>query len=166
MTRRGRRLAGALTGAVTGGAAVAAAAVVAVVALSGGSSAAASPARLSVTGGYVPRPLLTDMAAAYLTVRNTGGSPAELTSVTTPLAAHVTLHTTVGTTMRQVPSLSVPARGRLSLGLGADHLMLENLARMPAVGDSVALTLHFAHATPATVTVTVPVRPTTYRPGD
>lgn len=162
MTRRGRRLTGALTGAVAGGAAVAAAAVVA---LGGGSSSAASPARLSVTGGYVPRPLLTDMAAAYLTVRNTGGTPAELTSVTTPLAAHVTLHTTVGTTMRQVPSLTVPARGRLSLGLGADHLMLENLTHKPAVGDTVTLTLRFAHATPATVTVTVPVRPTTYRPG-
>jgi copper(I)-binding protein len=33
------------------------------------------------------------------------------------------------------------------------------------VGDKVTLTLHFTHATPATVTVTVPVRPTTYRPG-
>jgi periplasmic copper chaperone A len=161
--RRRRRVAGAVTGAVAGGAVVAAAAAVA---FGGGSSSAASgTARLTVTGGYIPQPLLTDMAAAYVTVTNRSGSAAELTSVTSPPAAHVTLHTTVGTTMRQVSSLTVPARGRLALGLGEDHLMLENLVRRPAVGDKVALTLHFAHAVPATVTVTVPVRPTTYRPG-
>ena len=72
----------------------------------------------------------------------------ELTSVTTPLAAHVTLHTTVGTTMRQVMSLPVPAGGSLALGLGGDHLMLENLTRRPAVGDKVTLDapLHPRHA--------------------
>jgi copper(I)-binding protein len=171
VTRR-RKLTGAVIGAVAGGAAVA---VAAVVALGSSSSSAAgagpsgaeggAPARLAVSGGYLPQPLLTDMAAAYLTVHNTGGGAAELTSVTSPLAAHVTLHTTVGTTMRQVMSLPVPAGGSLTLGLGADHLMLENLTRRPAVGDKVTLTLHFTHATPATVTITVPVRPTTYRPG-
>jgi copper(I)-binding protein len=157
-----------VTGALAGGAAVALAAAVGL----GGCSATGTsahlegPARLTVSGGYIPRPLLTDMAAAYVTVVNSGGSPAELTSVTTPLAAHVTLHTTQGTTMRQVTSLTIPAGGRLILGTGGDHLMLENLTRRPAVGDTVALTLHFAHATPAAVTVDVPVRPTTYQPKD
>ncbi|HEY3478498.1 MAG TPA: copper chaperone PCu(A)C [Streptomyces sp.] len=173
MTRR-RKLTGAVVGAVAGGAAVAVAAVVALGSTSssaagpgspGSGSQGGAPARLAVSGGYIPRPLLTDMAAAYLTVRNTAGGAAELTAVTSPLAAHVTLHTTVGTTMRQVMSLPVPAGGSLTLGLGADHLMLENLTRRPAVGDKVTLTLHFTHATPATVTITVPVRPTTYRPG-
>ncbi|HEY5833324.1 copper chaperone PCu(A)C [Streptomyces sp.] len=167
-THRRRKVAGAVTGALAGGAAVA---VAAAVALGGFSSSDASArgntrADLAVTGGYIPRPILADLAAAYVTVTNSGGTPAELTSVTTPLAAHVTLHTTTGTTMRQVASLTVPAGGRLTLGTGGDHLMLENLTRRPAVGDTVPLTLHFAHATPAAVTVTVPVRPTTYRPGD
>lgn len=165
---RNRRVAGALTGAVAGGAVVALAAVVG---LGGCSATSASahgkgPAKLAVNGGYIPQPLLTDLAAAYVTVVNSGGTDAELTSVTTPLAAHVTLHTTQGTTMRQVTSLTVPAGGRLTLGTGGDHLMLENLTRRPAVGDTVPLTLHFAHATPATVTVTVPVRPTSYQPKD
>ncbi|WP_307795286.1 copper chaperone PCu(A)C [Actinacidiphila acididurans] len=161
MNRRTRRLAGAVTGAVAGGAAVAAAAVVAF----GGSSSAASAAHLSVTAGYIPRPLLTDEAAAYVTVTNSGGTAAELTSASSPLATYVTLHTSTGTTMRQVTALTVPPHGRLSLGLGADHLMLERLTHKPAVGETVPLTLHFAHAAPATVTVTVPVRPTTYQPG-
>jgi copper(I)-binding protein len=160
----------ALTGAIAGGAAVAVAAGAGLI-LTGLSSSAAgtgatngSPAKLAVSGGYIPQPLLTDMAAAYFTVTNSGGTTAQLTSVTTPLAAHVTLHTTTGTTMRQVTSLTVPAGGKLALGNGADHLMLEDLTRKPPVGDKVTLTLHFAHATPATVNVTVPVRPTTYRP--
>lgn len=123
-----------------------------------------SAAHLTVSGGYLPQPLLTDMAAAYFTVTNPDGTDAELTSVTSPLAAHTTLHTTTGTTMRQVDSLTVPAHGTLALGTGGDHLMLENLTHKPLVGDTVTLTLHFAHATPATTTVTVPVRPTTYRP--
>lgn len=125
---------------------------------------AGRPGRLTVSGGYIPQPLLTDMAAAYFTVTSTGGGAARLTSVTTPLAAHVTLHTTVGTTMEQVPSFTVPAGGSLTLGTGGNHLMLENLVRKPAVGDKVTLVLHFAHATPATLSVTVPVRPTTYTP--
>jgi len=125
----------------------------------------ASPARIAVTGGYIPRPLLKDTAAAFFTVTDSGGTAARLTSVSTPLAAHATLDTTTGTTMNQVPSLTVPAHGRLTLATGGDHVMLENLVRLPAVGDKVALTLHFTGATPATVTITVPVRPTTYTPG-
>ena len=166
-TRR-RKVTGAVTGALVGGGVVALAAVVG---LGGCSATSASahgkgPARLAVRTGYIPQPLLTDLAAAYVTVVNSGGTDAQLTSVTTPLAAHVTLHTTQGTTMRQVMSLTVPAGGHLTLGTGGDHLMLEDLTRRPAVGETVPLTLHFAHATPATLTVTVPVRPTTYQPKD
>ena len=130
----------------------------------GADARTAAPARLTVSGGYVPRPLLTDMAVAYFTVTNSGGTAARLTSVTSPLAAHATLHTTTDDTMRQVTSLPVPAGGRLTLGNGGDHVMLEDLTHRPSVGDPVTLTLHFAHASPATVTVTVTVRPTTYTP--
>jgi copper(I)-binding protein len=131
----------------------------------GGSSKAAGPARLKVTGGYIPRPLLTDMAAAYFTVTNTGGTAARLTSVSSPLAAHATLHITKDDTMQQVQSLTVPAGGTLTLSTGGDHVMLEDLTRKPAVGDTVPLTLHFAQGAPTTVTITVPVRPTSYTPG-
>ncbi|WP_405583986.1 copper chaperone PCu(A)C [Streptomyces sp. NBC_01190] len=156
----------ALAGALGGGAAVlvAAAAGLVLTHYTAGSASAQTPAKLSVSGGYIPQPLLTDLAAAYFTVTNSGGSAAELTSVSTPLAAHVTLHTTTGTTMEQVGALTVPAHGRLTLGVGGNHLMLENLDRKPRVGAKVTLTLRFTHATPATMTVTVPVRPTTYHP--
>jgi copper(I)-binding protein len=156
----------AVLGAVAGTAAVALA-TGAGAALSGGSSSGATAGgvgKVAVRTGYIPQPLLTDEAAAYVTVTNTGGGDARLTSVTTPLAAHTTLHTTIGTTMSQVTALTVPAGGTLTLGTGGDHMMLENLTHKPRVGETVTLRLHFTHATPATITVTVPVRPTTYRP--
>ncbi|SEG45478.1 hypothetical protein SAMN05216223_105265 [Actinacidiphila yanglinensis] len=148
-------------------AAVATGGTIALTGCSSSSDAPASggPAKLAVTGAYIPRPLLTDEAAAYFTVTNSGGSAAQLTSVSSSLAAHGTLHTTTDDTMRQVTSLTVPPGGRLTLSTGGDHVMLETLTHKPAVGDKVTLTLHFAHATPAAMTVTVPVRPTTYHPG-
>lgn len=157
--KRRRALLGAIGGVVAVAAATGAAA-----GLTGHGSGPGGGARLEVSGGYIPQPLLTDEAAAYVTVANTGGTDAELTSVTTPLAAHVTLHTTTGTTMRQVGALTVPAGGRLTLGTGGAHMMLEGLTHKPSVGEQITLRLHFTHASPATVTVTVPVRSTTYDP--
>ncbi|MGO4422022.1 copper chaperone PCu(A)C [Streptomyces sp. MCAF7] len=120
--------------------------------------------KLSVSGAYVPQPPTPDMAAGYVTVTNKGGADDELTSVTTPLAAEVTMHTTTGTRMKQVRSLKVPADGELRLATGGDHLMLTNLTHKPKVGDKVSFTLHFASSVP--VEIKVPVEPTTYRPKD
>ncbi|PNG98577.1 copper chaperone PCu(A)C [Streptomyces malaysiensis] len=120
--------------------------------------------KLSVSGAYVSQPPMDDMAAGYLTVRNTGGGADELTSVTTPLASEVTLHSTQGTRMKQVSLLDVPANGRLELTSGGDHLMLTNLTHRPKVGEKVNFTLHFATSAP--IEIKVPVEPTTYRPKD
>ncbi|MBU3866813.1 copper chaperone PCu(A)C [Streptomyces sp. 4503] len=130
----------------------------------GGGGKGGGDPKLSVTGAYVSQPPMTDMAAGYLTVRNAGGGADELTSVTTPLASEVTLHTTKGTRMKQVSSLDVPADSRLELSSGGDHLMLTNLSHRPKVGEKVSFTLHFATSDP--IEIKVPVEPTTYRPKD
>ncbi|WP_055546077.1 copper chaperone PCu(A)C [Streptomyces sp. NBRC 110028] len=119
---------------------------------------------LSVSGAYIPRPAMADMAAGFLTVTNKGGGADRLTSITTPIARDVTLHTTKGTRMKQVSSLDVPAGGRLRLSSGGDHLMLTKLAHKPKVGEKVEFTLHFAMSDP--ITIKVPVEPMTYRPKD
>ncbi|EFL24764.1 conserved hypothetical protein [Streptomyces himastatinicus ATCC 53653] len=119
---------------------------------------------LSVGGAYIPRPAMADMAAGFLTVTNKGGGADKLTSVTTPLARDVTMHTTKGTQMKQVGSLDVPGGGALKLTSGGDHLMLTKLVHRPKVGEKVEFTLHFATSDP--VTIKVPVEPTTYRPKD
>lgn len=118
--------------------------------------------RLSAEGGFLPQPVLADMAAGYLTVRNAGDAEDRLTSVTSELAENVTLHTTKNQRMRQVDELPVPADGALTLARGGDHLMLEKLGHKPEVGEKVTLTLHFAKSEP--IEVEVPVEPTTYRP--
>ncbi|MDT3398549.1 copper chaperone PCu(A)C [Streptomyces sp. B1866] len=135
----------------------------AVLSACGGDGGGAGRPELSVSGAYIPQPPMADMAAGYLTVRNTGRAADTLTAVTSPLSRDVTLHTTTGTRMRQVGSLPVPADGELRLAGGGSHLMFAGLAHRPEVGEKIRLTLRFAVSAP--LTVTVPVQPLTYRPG-
>jgi copper(I)-binding protein len=65
--------------------------------------------------------------------------------------------------MQEVDSLAVPADGTLQLSRGGTHLMFMGWQKPPAVGDQLELDLTFAHS--GTITVEVPVKPLTYRPG-
>ncbi|WP_184569817.1 copper chaperone PCu(A)C [Streptomyces zagrosensis] len=125
---------------------------------------AAGAPELAVDGAYLPRPPTPDMAAGYLSVRNSGSGGDKLTSVTTALSDDVTMHTTEGNAMRKVTEFEVPADGELDLARGGNHLMLAKLTRQPKVGETVTLTLHFATSQP--IEVKVPVKPTSYRPED
>jgi hypothetical protein len=118
--------------------------------------------RLRAEGGFVPQPVMKDLAAGYLTVRNDGPADDRLTAVSTDLADDVTMHTTEGERMRAVDGFDVPAGGELALARGGAHLMLEKLDRKPEVGEKVSFVLHFAESEP--IEVEVPVQPTTYRP--
>jgi copper(I)-binding protein len=119
---------------------------------------------LKVSGAYIPQPALADMAAGYFTVTNTGGADATLTSVTSGFAADITMHTTKNSSMHEVGSFTVPAGGKLVLGLGGNHLMLMNLKHKPLAGEKVPLQLHFRGAD--AINVQVPVEPAGYRPGN
>ncbi|MFE7120279.1 copper chaperone PCu(A)C [Streptomyces sp. NPDC057654] len=121
-------------------------------------------AELSVSGSYMPRPAMADMAAAYFTVKNDGGKADRLTSVSSALSPDVTMHVTEGSQMKEAKSLDVPAGGELTLSRGGNHLMLGKLGHLPKVGEKIAFTLHFADSKP--VTVKVPVESPTYRPKD
>ncbi|WP_030271097.1 copper chaperone PCu(A)C [Streptomyces sp. NRRL B-24484] len=121
-------------------------------------------ADLSVIGSYVPLPALPGgMGAGYLTVRNDGGTADRLVAVTSPDAGSVTMHTSGESTMTAVDSLQVPAHGSLQLARGGHHLMIMGWQKPPAVGDELELDLTFAKS--GTISVTVPVKPLTYRPG-
>ncbi|MGW1072345.1 copper chaperone PCu(A)C [Streptomyces sp. NPDC002537] len=119
---------------------------------------------LSVSGAYLPQPAMTDMAAAYLTVKNDGGKADQLTSVTSPLSGDITMHTTEGSQMKHAGKLEVPANGELKLARGGTHLMLGKLDHKPQVGEKIEFTLHFAEA--GAVKIQVPVESTTFRPQD
>lgn len=80
-----------------------------------------------------------------------GGAAADrLVAATSPAAGAVELHTHVMeggvARMRAVPTIDVPAGGRVELKPGGLHVMLINLKAPLKTGDSVPLTLRFEKA--------------------
>ncbi|MFD9749303.1 copper chaperone PCu(A)C [[Kitasatospora] papulosa] len=117
--------------------------------------------RLEVTGAFMPQPV-SDMAAGFLLVKNSGGTADRLTSVTSSLSDNVSIHETKNNTMRMVTSFEVPAGGELDLERGGNHIMFTELKQRPKRGETVSVELHFEKADP--ITVDIPVRETTYNP--
>lgn len=83
--------------------------------------------------------------AAYMTLTNRSKQPIKLVGAATPLAAHPMLMITTKSGgmmgMKMVPSLTIPAGGKLTLHRGGDHVMLMGLKRPLKVGETVTLTL-------------------------
>ncbi|MFJ1706733.1 copper chaperone PCu(A)C [Kitasatospora sp. NPDC088346] len=130
----------------------------------GADAAGGTGAKLVVSDPYIPVPAVAGgMGAGYLTVRNDGGDADQLLGVSSPAAGSVTLHRSSETTMQEVGSLPVPAHGTLQLARGGTHLMIMGWQRPPTVGDELELDLTFAKS--GTISVKVPVKPLTYRPG-
>ncbi|MFF7587617.1 copper chaperone PCu(A)C [Kitasatospora purpeofusca] len=129
----------------------------------GGGAAAGGAARLSVADSYIPMPPAGGMAAGYLTVRNEGGEADELVKVSSPGASSVTMHRSTASTMEQVEKLDVPAHGALQLARGGTHLMIMGWQKAPVLGDELELDLTFTRT--GTISVKVPVKELTYRPG-
>lgn len=115
---------------------------------------------LEVTGAFMPQPV-GDMAAGFLIVKNNGGAD-RLTSVSSSLSDHVTIHETKNQVMRMASSFEVPAGGELDLERGGSHIMFTDLKQRPKQGETVSLELHFETADP--IKVDVPVKETTYNP--
>ncbi|MEE1794999.1 copper chaperone PCu(A)C [Streptomyces sp. BE308] len=120
-----------------------------------------SEPELKVVGAFMPQPV-SDMAAAFLVVENSGGTADRLTSVTSPLSDDVTIHETKNQTMRKVTSFEVPAGGELDLERGGNHIMFMKLKQKPKQGEKVSMELHFEKADP--IKVDLPVKETTHNP--
>ncbi|MYR12711.1 copper chaperone PCu(A)C [Streptomyces sp. SID724] len=146
MNRRRTALAGVL--ALTAGAALA------------GCSSDGTP-DLKVVGAYLPQPV-SDMAAGFLVVQNSGDAGDRLTSVTSPFSDDVTIHETKNQKMREVSSFEVPANGELDLERGGNHIMFMKLKQKPKQGEKVSVELHFEKADP--IKVDLPVKETTHNP--
>ncbi|GGP39510.1 copper chaperone PCu(A)C [Streptomyces sindenensis] len=116
---------------------------------------------LKVVGAFMPQPV-SDMAAGFLVVQNSGGTADRLTSVTSPLSDDVTIHETKNQKMREVSSFEVPANGELDLERGGSHIMFMKLKQKPKQGEKVSVELHFEKADP--ITVDLPVKETTHNP--
>ena len=120
--------------------------------------AAAAPP-VTVTGAWARASLpLQDTSAAYMTLRS--AAPDSLTGVTGPngmAMLHRSTHEGGMAGMADMDSLALPAGQVVTLAPGGTHIMLMDLKHRLRAGDTLTLTLHFAHA--ADQSVSVPVRP-------
>jgi copper(I)-binding protein len=108
-------------------------------------------ARASVGGAKV--------AAAYMTLTNTGVVADALVAAETPVAARAELHTNIQDgdimRMRPVEAIEVPPGGTVRLEPGGLHLMLIDLRSPLKQGERVPLTLTFARTGKQTIDVPV-----------
>ena len=105
----------------------------------------------------------SDVAAAYLTLRNPTTHPISIVGVESPLASHAMIHETRTeggqSRMRPHERLVVPPGQTVKLEPGGMHVMLHGITRPTAVGQSVPLVLLLADGTK--VQVAAVVRPLT-----
>lgn len=114
---------------------------------------------LHVRNAYIPQQASPDVAAGYFSVTDDGAAADRLVRVTTPVAPEVSLHETVthanASSMQTLADLEIPAHGTALLSVGGRHLMLMKPVRMLRQGETVTMTLRFAHV--GDLAVTVPV---------
>jgi copper(I)-binding protein len=105
---------------------------------------------LTVSGVYVREPASPDVAAAYLSVRNSGREADSLESAYAGAARKTTLHGQPGVVSPGAHAgsgpVAVPAGGVVTLAPGRGHVMLEGLTGPLRPGDRVSLLLRFARA--------------------
>jgi periplasmic copper chaperone A len=121
---------------------------------------AAAPA-LSVQDAWVRATPGSDVAAAYLTLHNTGSAPVVVLGVRSPNAAQAMIHETTlangQSSMRPHEQLRVAAGATVHLAPGGLHIMLYMLKHPLVPGDEVPLVLLLEGG--GTLEVTARVRP-------
>jgi len=127
----------------------------------GGGASVAATTGVEVTDPWVVVPPTPDTTAAFGTLHNNGSTEVRLVGVDTDVAAMVQVHETVTegnvAHMQEVAGgLAIPAGGTVQLKPGGYHVMLMQLTRTVAEGDSVDLTFTFSDG--SAVKVTAPVR--------
>ncbi|HWA16721.1 MAG TPA: copper chaperone PCu(A)C [Gemmatimonadales bacterium] len=115
--------------------------------------ATATAGDLRITRAFAYEPIIQASGAAYFTVKNTGAVPDTLLGVSSPASVGAMLH---GGSMAHLSVIEIPAGGTLVLKSGDTHVMLSDFITMPHAGDSLPLTLQFAHA--GRVDLKLPVR--------
>ena len=118
----------------------------------------AQPAPVQASGAWVRATAPhQDEAAAYMTL--TSREADRLTGIATPQAGMAILHTTAHDSgvmrMREADGLDLPAGQPVVLGPGGTHVMLGGLQGPLKAGQTVVLSLSFAHAPPLEVRAAV-----------
>jgi hypothetical protein len=97
--------------------------------------------------------------AAYLEIKNNGGKPQILTSVSSPAFNQVGIHQSVMhgdmVHMEQLKELTIAPRASVVLSPGGLHLMLMDAKKPVNTGDKVPMTLNFQSGEKIAVTAIV-----------
>lgn len=104
---------------------------------------------IEVYDAYAPASPAPDVASLYFAVVNAGQLPDTLTAVRTTVGMAM-LHDMVMedglSKMQHVPAISIAPGDTLRLVPGSYHVMLSQLSQPLEVGDTISVTLRFAHA--------------------
>lgn len=122
------------------------------------SGAASSDAVLS--GAWVrAMPAAQSMTAGYFTLENAGDRAITVIGASSDASPRVEIHTTLSREgmqrMQRVETLEVAPGERVEMAPGGYHLMLRDMPRMPAAGDSVELCLELDHTAPVCTSAVV-----------
>ena len=123
-------------------------------------------AQVTATAGWArATPPGAKVAAAYLTLANSGEEESRLLKVTSPVSDQINLHRTSITEtgvarMWPLALLAVPAGGTLHMDPGGVHVMFNALKAPLVAGQKIPLTLKFDGGQPE-FTVMLEVRPLT-----
>lgn len=105
---------------------------------------------ISVESPVIVQPVLDDVAAMYLTINNDGTQPDTLVSVSTGVAGRAEFHRQMAdgamVSMEPVAEVVIPGGEGKSLEPGGLHIMLQELTRAPAAGDTIEVILTFRRA--------------------
>jgi periplasmic copper chaperone A len=111
-------------------------------------AAGAAPPTLLVQDAWIRAIPGAAVAAAYMTLHNTGSAPVTVTGVRSALAADAAIHVSKvehgESTMRPAGPLTLAPGARLELAPGGVHVMLMQLAHPLAAGEQVPLELLLA----------------------
>jgi copper(I)-binding protein len=125
------------------------------------SVAASQTPPLEVRDAWIRATPGSDIAAAYLTLRNVSSNAVTVTGVQSAAAAHAMIHETSTqggqSRMRAHAQLVIAPGQTIKLEPGGLHVMLHGLSQPLAVGQSVPLVLSFAGGN--SLQVTAAVRP-------
>jgi periplasmic copper chaperone A len=128
--------------------------------------AMAGPSGLTVSGQWFRLIIRSRPAAGYFTLSNETGTPQSLVGAASPGCGMLMLHKSVSANgeerMVMVPSVAVPAHGRVTFAPGGYHLMCMSPTSLMKPGQSVPVTLRLANG--ETVNARFPVRGATGAP--
>jgi hypothetical protein len=125
-----------------------------------GIAASAAPNGLTLSGQWFRLIMPSVPAAGYFTLSNATAAPVQLVGAASPACGTLMLHKSVSANgterMVMVPSVRVPAHGKIAFAPGGYHLMCMSPGPAMKTGQSVPVTLRLGGG--ETVTASFPVR--------